>query len=79
MISAIFSIFNELFSFLLNLLPDSFISSALEEASEEITVVINVIGYINYWLPLDKVYLIFNIWATAMTALWVYYTIKNRI
>lgn len=79
MISSIFSIFDSIISFLLNLLPDSFIASALAEASGQIEAVMNVVGYINYWIPLDTISVIFGFWSAGMAALWVYYIIKNRI
>lgn len=79
MISALFSILDSLFSFLLNLLPDSFIASALEEAAPDIEAIMNVVGYINYFIPLDTMSVILSVWTVAMLALWVYYTIKNRI
>ena len=79
MISALFSILDSLISFLLNLLPDSFIASALEEAAPDIEAIMNVVGYINYFIPLDTMSVIFSVWSVSMLTLWVYYSIKNRI
>lgn len=79
MISGLFSILDSLISFLLNLLPDSFIASALEEAAPDIEAIMNVVGYINYFIPLDTMSAIFGVWSVSMLALWVYYAIKNRL
>ena len=72
-------ILGDVLIFLLNILPDSPVPGWLSEHGISVSQVQDILGYLNYFVPLQIMYDITLAWSGLMGALWVYYGIRNRL
>lgn len=69
----------KIFSWLFNLLPDSFVRTFLNTYSADIEEFKSYAGVVAYFLPIDDMVTMTGIWAGVMGAMFIFYAIKNRL
>lgn len=66
----ILSVAFNVFNFLLTLLPDSIVSSALE--SVDMSAIDEYLPYVNYFVPFSRFCTIFEIWLLCVVGYWFF-------
>lgn len=65
--------------FLLGILPDSPVAGWLESHNVAIVEMQEILGYVNYFVPLGAMFDVTAAWSSLMGSLFVYYSIRNRL
>lgn len=73
------SVFLGLLIKVLAFLPDSFILKAISDHRNDIAPFVNIMGYINYFIPFQILLNIFSGWAAAMILTVVIFRIINKL